>query len=92
MRTRIERKIPIKILGKKEPEHDELIKNSKKELREFVFTPKELNFKSNIFIFSKKVAVLNLSQEPYYGFLIDDEEYYQSQKNMFMLIWNAYKK
>ena len=33
----VKRKIPIRLMGKRVEQHDELIKTAKKEFREFVF-------------------------------------------------------
>ncbi len=85
---RIENKIPIKIIGKKEEAHKELLKKATKEYREFKFIPPNYTFKSSIFIYNKKVAILSLQQEPYYGIIIDNEDFHQTQKNMFDLLWH----
>lgn len=89
---RIKRKIMIKIIGKKEEElHKELIKNAKKEFREFVFVPKEYKFKASIFIYAKKVIIFNIIKEPYYAIVIENEDFYETQKNMFEMMWDLGK-
>lgn len=92
IRKRTERKIPIKIICKWEEPHKELLKTSKKELREFVFVPSDYIFKSSVFIYSGKVAILNLHKEPYYGIILEDVDFYETQKNLFELLWKTYKK
>ena len=92
IRKRVEKKIPIRIICKKEEQHKELLSSSKREFREFVFIPSKYIFKSSIFIFSKKVAILNLQKEPYCGLVIEDEDFYDTQKDMFELMWKAYRK
>ncbi|MBI2564389.1 helix-turn-helix domain-containing protein [Candidatus Woesearchaeota archaeon] len=86
---RVEKKIPIKILCKKEAAHKELLETAKKQYREFKFIPSNYTFKSSIFIYNKKVAILSLQQEPYYGIIIDNEDFHQTQKNMFELLWQT---
>src|SRR3989338_7100327 len=92
IRTRVERHIPIRIMGKKEETHEELIKTAKREYRSFVFIPDTFNFKTSIFIYKSKVAILSIKSEPYYGIVIENRDFYDTQKNMFELLWRAYKK
>jgi len=91
IQERIKRKIPIKIICKKQPEHKELLKTAKKELREFKFVPNNYEFKSSVFVYSNKVVIFNIKHEPYYAILIENEDYYDTQKNMFDLIWKSIK-
>ena len=88
---RIKRKIPIKIICKKEEAHEELIRNAKKEFREFLFIPKKFNFDSSVFIYANKVAIFSIKQEPYFAIVIDNHNFYNTQKNFFELLWEAYK-
>ncbi len=90
IKKRVEKKISIKIICKREEPHTELLKTSKQELREFVFVPRNYIFKSSVFIYSGKVAILSLQKEPYYGIIIEDEDFYETQKNLFELLWKAY--
>jgi len=92
IRQRVEKKIPIRAIGKKEEPHQELLRTAKKEYRQFVFIPKEYAFKTNVFIYANKVAILNLHSEPYYGLIVSNKEYYETEKNLFELLWKAYKK
>lgn len=88
---RVKRKIPIRIICKKEDPHEDLLKNSKKEYRKFVFIPNTFLFNASVFIFSKKVAILNLKKEPYYAIIIKNPDFYETQKNLFELLWDAYR-
>ncbi len=89
---RVERKIPIRVLCKKEDPHEELLKTAKRNLRSFVFIPKNRVFKTSVFLYAGKVAILSLQNEPYYGMIIDNPEYYETEKNLFELLWDAYKR
>lgn len=89
---RVSKKIPIRIICKKEEPHKELLKTAKKEFREFVFVPDNYSFKTSVFIYSNKVAIFNLQKEPYYVIVIENKDFYETQKNMFELIWKAYKR
>jgi len=91
MKKRIERKIRIRIVCKKEEPHKELLRSSRKEYREFVFVPNNYLFKSSVFIYSGKVAILSLQKEPYYGIIIEDEDFYETQRNIFELMWKTNK-
>ncbi len=91
LKKRVERKIPIKIICKREEPHKELLKSSKKQFREFVFIPHNYPLKSSVFIYSKKVAILSLQKESYYGIIIENEDFYETQKNLFELLWKTYK-
>jgi HTH-type transcriptional regulator, sugar sensing transcriptional regulator len=84
---RVKRKIPIKIICKKEKQHKELLKNAKKELREFVFVPENYEFKSSVFIYANKVVIFNIKTEPYYAVVVENKDFYETQKNLFELIW-----
>lgn len=88
---RVKRKIPIRVIGKREKEHAELIKTASKEYRKFRFLPKDFIFKTSIFIYKDKVAILNLQQEPYYGIVIINKDYNDTQKQVFELMWKIAK-
>ena len=91
IKERVKRKISIKILCKKEEPHEELLKTSKKEFREFVFVPKNYEFTSSVFIYSNKVAIFNIKKEPYHVIVIENEDFYHTQKNLFEIIWSSFK-
>jgi len=83
---RIQKKIPIKIICKKEEIHADLIKTARKSYRKFSFIPKGFVFKSSIFIYKRKVVILNLQKEPHYGIMIDNKDFYDTQKNLVELL------
>ncbi len=89
---RVKQKISIKIICKKEEPHKELLKNAKKELREFVFIPENYRFKTSVFIYANKVAIFSIKNEPYYVVIIENEDFYDTQKNLFEIIWKFAKK
>jgi len=89
---RVKRKIPIRVIAKKEKEHAELIKTAKKEYREFRFLPKNFIFKTSVFIYKNKVAILNLQEEPYYGIIIINRDFNETQKQVFALLWKLARK
>jgi sugar-specific transcriptional regulator TrmB len=89
IKERIRKKIPIRIIGKKEPEHSKLIKSAKKEYRKFKFLPENFIFKTSVFIYKDKVAILNLQKEPCYGIIISNEDYQDTQKQIFELLWKS---
>lgn len=91
MALRVKKRIPIKIICKKEEAHESLIKNSKKDMREFLFIEEGFSSPSSIFIYNKKVAILSLKKEPYYGIVIENKDFYESQLNMFNLVWKIAK-
>ena len=86
---RVKRKIRIRIICKKEEAHKDLLETAKKQYRKFKFITPNYTFKSSIFIYNEKVAILSLQQEPYYGIIIDNENFHQTQKNIFELLWQA---
>jgi len=55
---RAKRKIPIKIICKKEEPHRELLRTAKKEFREFVFVPKNYEFASSVLCMQIKYPYL----------------------------------
>jgi len=89
---RTEKKIPIKILSRKDPYDDVLLLTAKKDYRDFAFLPDEYEIKSNVLIYEDKVAVLSLTQEPFYGIIINDRDFNQSQRQLFEMLWSKFKK
>ena len=41
-------------------------------------------------MFAQKVALFNINSEPYYAVVIENEDFYDTQKNLFDLVWKAY--
>ena len=87
IKKRTEKRIPIKIICKKEEAHDELLTTAKKQYREFRFSSSNTTFPSSIFIYNDKVAILNLTRELYTGILIKNNDFMTTQKNMFESLW-----
>lgn len=88
---RVKRRIPIKIICKKEKQHKELLKTAKKELREFVFIPENYSLKASVFIYANKVVVFNIAREPYYAVVLENKDLYETQRNLFELVWHKFK-
>ena len=88
---RVKRKIAIKVICKKKEAHKDLIKNAKKEFREFAFIPKSYHFDSSVFIYANKVAIFNIKHEPYFVVVINNKDFYNTQKNFFELMWKLLK-
>ncbi len=88
---RVKRKIPIQIICKKEEAHENLTKNAKKEYRDFKFIPDDYSFKTSVFIYANKVAIFNLNEEPYYVVVMENKDFYDTQKNFFELLWKSAK-
>ena len=55
-----------------------------------MFVPKNYEFKTSVFMFAQKVALFNINSEPYYAVVIENEDFYDTQKNLFDLVWKAY--
>lgn len=87
VKERVKRRIPIRIICKEEEQHKELLKTAKKEYREFVFIPKEYVFKTSTFIYADKVVIFSISKEPYYAIVIGNKDIYNTQKNLFEIVW-----
>lgn len=91
IKERVKRKIPIKIICKEEEQHKELLKTAKKEYREFIFIPQEYKFKTSVFIYAHKVAIFSIAKEPYYAIVIENKDLYDTQKNLFEIVWKLAK-
>jgi sugar-specific transcriptional regulator TrmB len=89
---RVRKKIPIRVIAKREKEHAKLIETSRKEYRKFGFLPENFIFKTSVFIYKDKVAILNLQEETYYGIIITNKDYNDTQKQIFELLWKLAKK
>ena len=85
---RVERKIPIKIIGKKEEAHNTLLATAKKQYREFRFLQHH-TFPSSVFIYDDTVAILNLTREPHTGIIIHNEDFVVTQTNFFNALWSS---
>lgn len=87
---RIENKIPIKIISEKLDKTQKYEKNSKVQLREYKFVPKNIIVKTNTFITKKKIIILNLNKEPIHGVLYEDEDYCNLQRTIFEMLWKKF--
>ncbi|MFA6159776.1 MAG: helix-turn-helix domain-containing protein [Parcubacteria group bacterium] len=88
----IERRIKKKIFSRairiKEKEiKNKLYTNEKKLLREIRFAPANTNITQTIVMYDNKVAIIS-SKKELFGFLIESEEYFNTNKILFDLLWN----
>lgn len=89
---RIKREIFSKAVRIKEKEiQNELYTDEEKFLREVKFAPKNVNITQTVVMYDNKVAVIS-SKKECIGFLIESEEYFNTMKTLFDLLWNISKK
>ncbi|HBI34103.1 MAG TPA: hypothetical protein DEA43_02805 [Candidatus Moranbacteria bacterium] len=62
----------------------------KKTLRDVRFSPKGINIPNAIGIYDNKVAILSSRKEGF-GFIIESEDYAQSMKELYKLLWDKSK-
>lgn len=62
----------------------------KKTLRDVKFSPKGINIPNAIGIYDNKVAILSSRKEGF-GFIIESEDYAQSMKELYKLLWDKSK-
>lgn len=83
---RVKKQIPIKVLAIKNYRGLELVKTDKELLRNTRLLPKEVNFSSETYIYSNKIAVLDFNEE-IVGIIIQSEQVSNAQRAIFVNSW-----
>lgn len=66
----------------------ELWPTSKEQLRELRYTPPSMHFALTTYIYDNKVCLVGTEKEPF-GMIIESEEFYKTQEQLFELLWQA---
>lgn len=80
VKRRIKLGIKVKLLTDEKP--------ITKQLIEFKYLPKYIEFKTSDYIYGDKVAIISLSQEVPMGIIIENKEISGTQRCIFNLIWD----
>jgi len=43
-------------------------------------------------MYANKVSIFNIKNEPYHVIVIENEDFYSTQKNLFEIIWKTFKE
>lgn len=92
-KTRIERKIPLRVLSDESKKIEKTKKKDKEELREIRYAKgitNELN--SAVYIFRNKLAVITATERERGGIIIENKELSELMNKLFEKYWNSSKK
>jgi len=84
VKRRIKLKIKVKILSDEKP--------LGKELLQYKPLPKNFNIKTVTYLFNDEVAIISLNQQEPVGIIIKNKEIFNTQKEMFNLLWSLIDK
>ena len=84
---RVKNNSPIRVLAVKNREGENLQREDHKYLRTTKLLPESMNFKSEIYLYNNKIAMIDI-KESVIGIIIESEELYNFHKQSFELIWN----
>jgi len=86
---RVENKIHAKIIQERAKPLIRLARKNKKEYREMKYSPAP--FKSNVFIYGDKIAMINVTKEQPIGIIIKDQIIADTQRQVFKMLWKLSK-
>jgi HTH-type transcriptional regulator, sugar sensing transcriptional regulator len=83
---RVSRKVSIRVLAVANSKGKKLLPHDKESLRQTKLLPRNINFKSEIYIYDNKIAVLDCTTD-IIGVIIENETMVNTQKAIFELTW-----
>ena len=87
VQKRVARHIRTRAIRVRETEIDEeLYRPYKKYLREVKYAPDWFKAPTGVFIYRKRVSLVSTSEEGF-GVIIESQDYHETMKNWFELIW-----
>lgn len=84
VKRRIKLKIKVKLLSDEKPMGEELL--------QYKPLPKNFNIKTATYLFDDKIAIISLNQQEPVGIIIKNKDIFNTQKNMFDLLWSLIDK
>lgn len=85
VKERLKQNISARIIQEKHVSLQRSAEQNKEEMREIRFS--KVVFKSNVFIYGTKVALINVTREQPMGVLIDNKTIADTQRQVFELLW-----
>jgi sugar-specific transcriptional regulator TrmB len=89
VKRRVENKIKVRIIQEKVKPLIRSAEVNKNEYREIRFSP--TTFKSNVFIYGDKVAMINVTKEQPMGVIIKNKSIADTQRQVFEMLWELSK-
>jgi len=87
IKRRVELNIPTKLIAARSKLTEEHKKDGKKDKREIRFIKQD--FKSSVFIYGNKVALITLAEEEMMGVLVTSKQIVETQRQLFNNIWST---
>lgn len=86
VKRRIEAKVKLRVIRSRIKEVGETWPTNPKEYRELRYAPEKLSFPVTIYIYDNKVGIIGTKKENF-GMLIESEEFFETFKNLFEVLW-----
>ena len=88
VKRRIETGIRLRVIRSAVKEVEEVWPTSSKELREVRYAPRDMIFPTTVYFYDKKIVVIGTEKENF-GMIIESEDLYTTQKNLFEVLWDV---
>lgn len=90
VRRRVEAGITLQVIRSQTKEVEETWPTSTAENRELRYAPSECIFPMTMYLYDKKVGIIGTKKETY-GIIIESDDFYQTQKFLFNILWDVSK-
>jgi sugar-specific transcriptional regulator TrmB len=88
VKRRIGAGIRLRVIRSQMKEVEETWPTSQVEARELRYGPAEYLFPMTMYFYDRKVGIIGTERESF-GMIIESEEFFQTQKNLFELLWDV---
>lgn len=88
VQRRIDLGIQLNVIRSEVKEIEETWPSSRDELRELHYSAADMIFPMTIYIYDKKVGIIGTQKENF-GMIIESEDFYQTLKNLFLVMWQV---
>lgn len=88
VRRRISKGYSLCVIRSEQKEVEETWPTSVEEQRELRYAPADVLFPMTVYIYDNKVGIIGTEKENF-GMIIESQDYYQTQKNLFELTWQV---
>ncbi len=89
-KRRVEAGIKLHVVRSEVKEVEEAWPSSKKENRELHYAPSSMVFPMTMYLYDQKVGIIG-TQKEMFGMIIESADFFQTQKNLFDVIWQVSK-
>ncbi|MBI3115370.1 MAG: helix-turn-helix domain-containing protein [Candidatus Kerfeldbacteria bacterium] len=88
VKRRIDARIKLHVIRSQIKEVEETWPTSEAEYRELRYAPQNIIFPMTMYIYDNKVGIIGTEKETF-GMIIESEDFYQTQKNLFEVLWDV---